>query len=310
MPGGAVGVSVFYVLSGYLICSMLLKDGMLSTPNILKFIVRRLGRIYPMYVIHIAALALLFAITSPEKLAGLQNWSFNLLTFSGPVMDWMGYGVGVLWTLYVEFWFYVTFPFVLLAVILFPSKLSPDTKLLAGFAIVGAACFGISSYRFVGLVLAYYDHFLIGAAAAVIARRQRQGAVFSKPGAMIFGVLAILVAFAIQYPGNRGIEWHAQSLLGAIGAFTFILAVNSNPPLYNLRPVAFIGRISFSMYLVHAFLLDVMAIYVRQSDVGFALYLVAVVAVASATYRWVEKPTIAFVHRHLRFSNVQPILAA
>ena len=48
MPGGAIGVSVFFVLSGYLITSIHLRDGMMSVPNIGRFIVRRLARIYPL----------------------------------------------------------------------------------------------------------------------------------------------------------------------------------------------------------------------------------------------------------------------
>lgn len=49
-PGGALGVSVFFVLSAYLITSILLRDGMMSLLNIIKFIIRRIARIYPMYV--------------------------------------------------------------------------------------------------------------------------------------------------------------------------------------------------------------------------------------------------------------------
>lgn len=307
-PGGAVGVSVFFVLSGYLICSILMREGMLTASNILKFILRRIGRIYPMYVAHIAALSVFLILFHGDKWRVLEPWLLDLLTFKAFVTDWVGYGVGVLWTLTVEFWFYLSFPFVLLAIKHFPAKTDGARQLLLGFAMIGAGSFVASALPFTAVTPGYYDHFLLGAAAAVIAD-SRALARFAKPGTMAIGFLIILVMTLIPYPGDRNLYWHLQSLTAGFGAFLVILASRARPQLYQLEPIAFIGRISFSMYLVHALLLDMMAEQVQGSYARLAFYLLAVGAISAVTYRYIERPTNAFVHRHIRFDSPRISLA-
>ena len=65
--GGAIGVCVFFVLSGYLITSILLRDGMFTGENIAKFIVRRIARIYPLYVVHIALAVLVYRLFQADS---------------------------------------------------------------------------------------------------------------------------------------------------------------------------------------------------------------------------------------------------
>ncbi|MGR9149586.1 acyltransferase family protein [Rhizobium leguminosarum] len=300
-PGGAVGVSVFFVLSGYFICSILMRDEMLKGPNVLKFVLRRVGRIYPMYIVYIAAVSLFLFFTDQEKWISLKPWLFDLLTFKAVAGVWVGYSIGVLWTLTVEIWFYLSFPFVLLAIVSFPSNATLHRRLLTGFAIVACGSLAANIIPHTGITPGYYDHFLLGAVAAVVAKSDAIR-YFGRPPTMTIGFLIIFIMVLVPYPGARDMQWHMQSLIAGFGASIVILASIARSPLYQLAPIAFIGRISFSIYLVHALLLDVMSRQI-ESWYGLPVYLSSVIAISALTYRFVEKPANAFVHRHVRFDD-------
>lgn len=296
-----MGVSVFFVLSGYLICSMLLRDGMLTAPNIATFIGRRIGRIYPMYAVLLAAMAFFFVVIQPQTLPIFQKNFLALATFSRPVEDWMGYGIGVLWTLYVEFWFYISFPFVLLAISAMPLRTSGATKLLVSFGLIGATTFAVAMSVKIDPTIANYDHFLLGAAAAVLVRYRDIPSWLGKPGASVGGFLIILAMITVPYPGDRNLAWHLQSITAAIGAVIVILASVASPPKYSLEPIAFVGRISYSIYLVHALVLDVLVQWVHDIRMLIVPVLACVVAISAMTYRFIEQPVIDVIHRRLKF---------
>ncbi len=294
-PGGAVGVSVFFVLSGYLIADILLRDGILTLPNIGRFIIRRIGRIYPMYAVHIGAVTLLFLVANQENLTIFKPYLADLLTFRAPPGEWVGYGVAVLWTLYVEAWFYLTFPFILFAASLLPGARVPKYLAVFGFLFLAVNVLKLYDYREVSVI--YYDLFLIGSACAVVVRSGVIPAVFARPGIALAGLLLIFAAIAKEYPGDRNIEWHLQSMAAAIGTAIFVLASFANPPKYRLEKVAFIGRISYSIYLVHALVLDIILMMFRKVGIFELPYLAIVVYISWKTYTYIEQPCIRFIHR-------------
>lgn len=298
--GGAIGVSVFFVLSGYLITSILLREGMFTVPNIARFIVRRILRIYPLYVVQIALALVVIGLFQSDKLAVALDAVPGLLTFVGGPSDWLGYSFGVLWTLAVEFWFYVTFPFFLWAA----NAVGRPVLFIVGGILISLIA---KAVPFGGEVLAYYDQFLLGALCAIAVQRQHFPWFASVPGAFVASIVAIVVIAQIPYPGSRNAIWYCESLATAAVTALAILSGAVQAQGIRLPVVAYLGRISYSVYLMHAVLLDalVFALPVARKFPYFLasipLFVIAAVAFSALTYRYVERPFEAASHRGIRY---------
>jgi peptidoglycan/LPS O-acetylase OafA/YrhL len=291
MPGGAIGVSVFFVLSGYLIATILLRDGMMSLPNVGKFIVRRLARIYPLYVVQIALVVVVFALFHRERIAAVLESLPGLLTFTQDVQEWFGYGFGVLWTLAVEFWFYVTFPF-LLWIALATGRLIPC--ILLGIVISIAAKFFVLG----GVTLYFYDQFLIGALCAAAVKYDLVPSVFAWPKLLAVCIVAIVLLAEIPFPATRDLHWFCQSFGAALVTGIAVMAGHARRPTITLPFIAFVGRISYSTYLMHAVVLDVFFAVWHISPIPV---IIVTFFVASFTYYAIEMPVERQAHRKIRY---------
>jgi peptidoglycan/LPS O-acetylase OafA/YrhL len=294
-PGGAIGVSVFFVLSGYLITSILLRDEMMRPANICKFVIKRFARIYPLYVVQIFTVDCVLALLDRGKLSAAVSALPGLLTFTQDAPGWFGYGFAVLWTLAIEFWFYVTFPFLLAAALL--------TRRVIPCIILGIAVSLASKiFGFGGITLHYYDHFLLGSLCAAAIKFRAVPAFAKWPGLFAAGIALILLIAATPYPGDRGFLWFCQSLGAAVGAALVIIAGHVQPPSVSIPSLAFLGRISYSVYLMHAVVLDVI---VLTNPTLMATYLWAFVAATLAlstfTYYAIERPFERKAHRVIRY---------
>lgn len=260
VPGGFVGVDVFFVISGFLITSIIARETDENDFSILRFYERRIRRIYP------ALLTVLFAtaiaahiIMMPREfrefgrtLVWTPLFASNFL-FMGPV----GYfepssEVKPLlhtWSLGVEEQFYLIFPLLLIAARRFAIS---RVALVAAIVVASLAASIVS-----GLYKAPNAYFLLptrfwelgfGAMLAIRpvaiaspALRQGLGAVGL--GAIVFGCLWINES--MPFPG-----WVALIPVG--GACLVLMARGSLANrLLETAPFVFIGRISYPMYLWH-----------------------------------------------------------
>ena len=298
--GGAIGVCVFFVLSGYLITSILLRDGMFTGENIAKFIVRRIARIYPLYVVQIALAVLVYRLFQADKFSAAVEAVPGLLSFTSAPSEWFGYAFGVLWTLRIEFWFYVTFPFLLWAASL-TGRLVP--WIIGGIAISLMA----KVIHFGGDVLSYYDQFLLGALCAIAIKAQRIPWIAFLPHCFVGCVLTILVIAEIPFPGWHTPMWFYQSLATASVTALAILAGAARPPGLKLPILSFIGRISYSIYLMHAVLLDALVFGLPQARTfpfflfSIPLFVLATLAVSAVTYRFIERPFELAAQKSVRY---------
>ena len=291
MPGGAIGVSVFFVLSGYLIASILLRDGMMSLPNIAKFILRRLARIYPLYVVQIALVVVVFALFHRDRFGSVLDALPGLLTFTHDVPAWFGYGFGVLWTLAIEFWFYVTFPFFLWIAIA-TGRVIPC--ILLGIVISIAA----KIFAFGGSTVQFYDQFLLGALCAAANKYDLVPSILAWPRLLAVCIVAIFLIAEIPFPATRGIIWFCQSFSTALVTGVAVMAGHARRPKITLPFVAFLGRISYSTYLMHAVVLDVFFAVWHISPIPV---IIITFLVASFTYYAIEMPVERQVHRKVRY---------
>ncbi|CCD92687.1 putative Acyltransferase, group 3; O-antigen acetylase [Bradyrhizobium sp. ORS 375] len=328
--GGFIGVDIFFVISGYLITSILYSSLQLGNYSILTFYQRRIRRIFPALV---TVLAVTFAIgcvvLSPEELVSLGQTTFGGATFSANLvlLKQIGYfdiaaenkPLLHLWSLGVEEQFYIGWPLILAAA--YRSRLNLTTLVsiifVASFILNVAIVYKHPDWAFyfplsrawelaagAGIVfvgqllqkpalIAAHDRIDRALSAMVWdpARRSDLPGVASDIRASL-GVILILVA-AFSLTSRLPFPGYA-ALLPVIGAVLLISAPGSlfNRRVLASRPFVFIGLISYPLYLWHYPLVA----YARltSDDVLRPPMLLAIgaasIVLAWLTYRFVESP--------------------
>ncbi|GAB3558443.1 acyltransferase family protein [Spirosoma fluminis] len=282
LPLGALGVTIFFVLSGFLITRILLssKDKLSSQPNgglgtyLKTFYMRRTIRIFPIYYL---TLFVLYAINEPpvrRTFAWLALYATNI--YMAYYTSWMG-TVDHLWSLAVEEQVYLFFPLVLFFV---PRRWVPLT---AALLIIGAVALRYVLYRarmpwFIGYVTmpACLDSFGLGAIMAFwwLYQRNRFERVFTPTLWLWLSIIALaFVAWMNKQlpaipdvtglPGHHNImsdvwERLAASLIGFFLIGRAVLGFTGPIKWLLENPVSqYMGRISYGLYLFHNFVFNV-----------------------------------------------------
>lgn len=117
---GVYGVNLFFVLSGYLITSILLSEkGKPFGASYKKFILRRALRIFPLYYTVVILLIILRVRDIDNDWGYLLSYTFNIR--AGNIRGWESYVYGAYWSLSVEEQFYLVFPFIILLLNRYPG---------------------------------------------------------------------------------------------------------------------------------------------------------------------------------------------
>ena len=325
--GGYVGVDVFFVISGFVITGVLLRERASTGRNsILAFYGRRCRRIIPAAALVIVATVFLaYALlgigagtstVSDARWASifLANFHFasfgtNYLNAQQPPSPLQNF-----WSLAVEEQFYLVYPALFIVLASMRTRLTTRGTLMLGLTVVAAASFAYSVIdTSANPTAAYFSpltrawELALGALVALatpwlrrLPRRAAAVATWAGLGAIVLAT----VAFGPDtlYPG----AWVAVPVLGAAaliagGAVAPALGVES---VLRLAPVQALGRLSYSLYLWHWPLLVVAAEYQGRASlsVGDNLVWVAVALGASVLmYRLLEQPV-----RHARVLRRTP----
>ena len=268
--GGYVGVDIFFVISGYLITGLILKDLNAGQFYIVKFWERRVRRILPALVVVVfSTLVAGWFLLLPQAFKELgESASAQALLFSNIyfwIKSWIGAGYFApvasvkpllhTWSLAVEEQFYLFFPFLLLAIKRFSHKSIVPAILLLGGVSFGSSVFCsyfYSSFNFYFLPTRAWE-LLIGAFLAATPVPERAPIRWMTESLSWGGLLAIVCA-VFCYDHNTRFPG-VSALLPCIGAGALIWAnshtLTSAGKLLALRPVVFTGLISYSLYLWH-----------------------------------------------------------
>lgn len=317
LPGGFVGVDVFFVISGFLISSIILKSIDQDRFSFRDFYINRTRRLIPaLAVVLVASFAAGWVLLMPKEFAQLGTHILAGATFLENFLLWTEAGyfdisselkpLMHLWSLGIEEQFYLLYPPLLWLAA--KRKISP----LYVIALVGVTSFALNIWRvsshpseaFFLPHTRFWELLAGGLLAYVNMRRtpvQCQTAA-SETGAAI-GLLLIFLSIAIMGGRHDFPGWWA--LLPVAGAAAF-LAFSSRSRIARAilgnRLAAYIGLISYPLYLWHWPLIS----FARniEPDIGpsarFGLVILSVL-LASATYHLIEKP--------IRFS-MRPKIAA
>jgi peptidoglycan/LPS O-acetylase OafA/YrhL len=320
MPGGFLGVDVFFVISGYLITSLLLREFRgAGHVELGRFWLRRARRLLPAVGVLIAVTMVAAAILQPDRidelrgdavasLAYFANWHFAFTDVSYFDQFQQPSLFTHLWSLSVEEQFYLFWPLVFAA----GMKLFGRRRLLVG---VLAGALGSVALAWVlfdpgsDTSRIYYGTdthavgLLAGVALALVwspveLRRHRSGPLVG-PILDVVGVLAltwVLLSFVAVHDYDLAL-WHGGYLWLAL-ATTLLLAGLAHPAarlggLIGSAPAVWLGLRSYSFYLWHW---PVLALTRPGIDVSLPrgvlipLQLLAVLALADLSYRFVELP--------------------
>ena len=320
---GRSGVDLFFVLSGFLITSILIANrgssGYYST-----FYIRRAARILPVYAVMVF---LFVAGRAGDWSPALFGGDFGVWTYAvflqNVEMSWLlTYGPEFLtptWSLAVEEQFYLIFP--LLVALVSPRSLP---KVLLGIALV-APVLRFATYSGFGYLPAYVmmptraDSLAVGALIAWALANARPWLIANRDK-MQFACLAIIALAPIIWMVPRETrDWHAAIwghtyftlLYGAILLIVLLNSGNASLWLLRTRLAAGLAAISYALYLVHLpVLLAVYAAFDATQNLrtanGVALVLLALsvsVGLSAISYFVIERPIIGLGHR---FSFVAP----
>jgi peptidoglycan/LPS O-acetylase OafA/YrhL len=287
--GGHVGVDLFFVLSGFLITSILL-DELANTGaiSLRGFYVRRSLRLLPPLVLLVSTYLIIDAAKGAN---GLHTVFLAALYFGNIVQAFgshtntlFGSGLEHLWSLAEEEQFYAIWP---LALPFVARGKNPLRILLAILAVLflyryGLAAAGATHRRLYNGPDTHADGLIAGAA---IAFWYRSGTLRIRSGLATLGLAAFVLACLVR-PANQA--WDVIGLpLAEAACCALVIAALTLPRwqrALSVTPLRWFGRISYSLYLWHYMLLWAFAHHHR----GLAAALAIVVAYAST--RWLEEP--------------------
>lgn len=298
LPGGFVGVDVFFVISGYLITGLLLREHDGGRINLLGFYARRARRIFPALVlVLLACLGFGWSSLMPAPFAALGWQAAGGAGFVSNVL--LAGKVGYfdqdaaitpllhLWSLAIEEQFYLLWP---VALILLLRSGRPRPLLTVGYLI--ALLVGITS-PVNDPEAAYFStagrawQLLTGAGLAFVETgRVRFREVLSWAGAAMVGAAVWTTDRAGLYPGMRAmLPTFGAALLIAAGPTTWLARILS------ARPMVAVGLISFPLYLWHwPALVWLRTFHPEPSAMLLWSAVLLSVGAAAATYLWVERP--------------------
>nr|WP_268967815.1 acyltransferase [Mycobacteroides chelonae] len=305
---GFMGVDFFFAISGFLITTLLMRErDRTADISLRNFYARRALRIFPLYYAVLALYVLLVFATERDTPKGEQFFR-NLPALLTYTVNWfvdLSAGTSVpfyfSWSLSTEEQFYVLWPPLLAgALLLAKGRIGPPLAVLFVLIAVsvGAGMFldtRVLPWRiFASLSLPI----LLGAASAIVVNTRRGYA----------GVSAVL-----------GWWWSAPTVFAAmIGALWFgappwsiqvimvtaVTAVTIREdtlmhPVLTWRPLAFIGVISYGIYLMHMLCANVVrrVVHEEQGLVLCAGTTVLVVVVAYVSFRYFETPLLRIKRR-------------
>lgn len=315
---GFLGVDAFFVLSGFLITVLLLREQAAhGSISLRQFYVRRALRIFPLYYAVLALLALYFLTVkqSSQGQAFLQALPYHLTFLSNwvPVDSLMA----ITWSLSSEEQFYLLWPPLL--VWLGVRRALP---LLIGFLLLNQAVnFGWLDAVFAGnggalshleILQTTFTPIVLGVLLAfVVASPTGTNWLRERLSASVTWALAIAVLLLANWPSSmQGLP----RLLTHLVMVLLLAAIVYNPSHLLVRwleykPLAYVGTISYGVYLLHKLAQDVaQRLLDRLSIEGplllFVLTMAITLVLAACSYRYFERP---FVERRLPWRPRQPV---
>lgn len=319
-PGGIFSFDIAFVLSGYLIASLLITEYRAwGSISVVSFYLRRARRLLPALLLTVVGT---FAVSElvldrsaraalrPDALAsvlGYGNWRFVSTGMSPFAPDGNASPYRQLWPLSIEAQFYLLMPVLMIALIVITrANWLRISQILVLLAVLSAGWMGWLQHAGSGLSRVYYgtdtraQSLLLGSALAVYltdAPRDRLTASYRRMTTTGIVAVVVMAALVLSIGVRSDIIWYGGFFVFALATLAVIAIVELDPvgpvaAIFGYRPFAWIGKISYGIYLWHWPIFLVLT----QDRVGFGgpgLFAVRVLlslAAGAASHYLVENP--------------------
>ncbi len=275
LPGGFAGVDVFFVISGYLISSLIFDEQRRGTFSLQPFYERRVKRLLaPLLLTVVGVLAGGFFLLMPGHYRALAGSALAALGFAANVHFWKntGYfdapaeGMPLLhtWSLGVEEQFYVLWPLALLAVFRWRLSDAVRRRLMAGLTFASFLLWVALKQRDAVFYLPFSRawQLLLGGLIATVVSEPKgrwQGTVAG------FGLALTILSFCFVGGSQASPLLLALPALGA-GLMTLCAEGTFLGGILSIPPLVFLGRVSYAVYLFHWPLLAYVRHYLHDPD--------------------------------------------
>jgi peptidoglycan/LPS O-acetylase OafA/YrhL len=307
--GGFVGVDVFFVISGYLITSIILRELSQGTFSIVKFYERRARRILPaLFFVIACVLPFAYLWLLPHELARFGESLVAVATFASNIFFWRGTDYFSpnaenelllhTWSLAVEEQYYLLFPLLLMVSWRFYTR-----KLFWCVAIVALMSFAVCELGWRNSPIANFYllptrawELLLGSLVAIrLASSPTPLAIPSLGREFIVGAgLIAIVASTLLFDESTPFPSYYAAIptLGAALIIAFGNGQQLTTRFLSLKPIVFIGLISYSAYLWHHPLFTFLRLrgFGELTELHFLGAAVASLLLAAFTWRFVETP--------------------
>ena len=305
-----IGVMLFFFLSGFLMAHHYMPEtgsGAFSGRSLkywAAFLLRRFVRVYPPYLFApIVGYLLLMPRLPPDfqrkmRFADLPVFDelIRIAAFKGEL--------GIYWTIKVELWFYLLYPLVITLCLLIGRRAWTLLALSLALMVLNHFPGGLAgiSWRvpLPGMWTGYLSIFVAGAFTAAVARKI-PGAWSGKPlpwNALTlasFAALALMVALISRSSPTQAFIWQLEWLFAGLFLVMFVALVRSDGivgRLLSSRLGVALGRVSYSLYLLHLIAYYCAIKYLSAREYGVLSAALALLLLVPAYYVLFERPFV------------------
>ncbi|WP_241220885.1 acyltransferase family protein [Escherichia coli] len=304
VPGGFIGVDVFFVISGFLITMIMDKEIREGRFTYSSFYTRRIKRLVPAFAFMLAILyvycsyylmpddLLSFSKSAMLSLFGISNFYFffNTNYFDSSVSEPLLHT----WSLSVEEQFYIFWPFILMAI--YKSKKSSVKATIFSVlfisSLLASQYYAINSKNMAYMMLPFRFFELMTGAIVAIKFRTLSQAICQYRATPFIG-LALILASAF-WLNDESIFPGFGALPACVGT-AMLLSSGFNAGwcnrLLTCSPVVYVGKVSYSWYLWH-WPFIILAVYrdIQLTTLNAMVLVICSFLMASVSYHFVEQP--------------------
>lgn len=315
LPGGFVGVDVFFVISGFLITQHLLRDVANNTFSVVTFWARRIRRLLPASLTVLVLTAMAIFLVAPRDLwpiwiseVGASAAYFENWTLANNAVDYLAADNAAsptqhFWSLSVEEQFYFTLPILIWLLVISlrrktAANISTAISILLAVIVVLSLIGGIyltyaepvSSYFFTQVrAWQFAAGALLASAWAYVPKSRKYKLASLVLGLVLIVASAFLLDGSMAYPGF----WAIIPTAGAALALSSDLKDGPLSRFMAWRPIQFVGDVSYSIYLWHWPLIILLPFVIGDLTTLAKLAIIAVsLGLAALSQKYIEQPFI------------------
>ncbi|ATA70197.1 acyltransferase family protein [Capnocytophaga sputigena] len=314
MPSGFLGVDIFFVISGFLITSIIYKEMAEGTFSFANFYNRRIKRILPVFfIVLIVGLLIVWWLFLERSYYEVGNSAIASILFLSNIYFSRGSGYfdinteekpfNHIWSLSVEEQFYFIFPLILLFI--FKNKFLKNHKI--GTLVGGGGILLLLSFinlQKIGLSLdSYYlphlrmIELLVGSILSVFLLEK--GNSLSKTQSNFLGIFSVLLLLICFYLKDFFILPYFPGILSLLPCILVAMLILANEKglwiksFFSLGPIVWLGKLSYSLYLWHWIVLAVLRYTFGTGEIVIInpiMVLLLILTLSVITYYFVEQP--------------------